>query len=244
MNQKRKSALKMISFFSELITDIFCPKRCVVCNCPVPLGREESICDDCLKHVCKNSEVIIEPDSYFDEVISALPYERFTRSAMLRYKFHGRRYLSKAFSTALKLVVEYHGLEDEYSLVCPVPTHPVRDREYNQSYVIASELGLHAEVAGDLLIKIKNINPLSSMGYLVRRICIRGAIEFNLKYDISGKNILLIDDVFTTGSTANECARILKMHGAENVTVLAACYRKGDDGDFDADNLRDQELRS
>lgn len=244
MNQKRKTVYKMILCFFEIFTDILCPKRCVVCNSLVPIGRKEALCDDCLKLVPKLSEVVVEPDSFFDEVVCALPYEKFTRSAMLRYKFRGRRYLSKAFSKALALAIEKFGFADEYSFICPVPTHSMRDREYNQSYLIAKELGTGAEVVENLLVKIKNIRPLSSMGYLMRRQCIKGAIEFNLKYDISGKNILLVDDIFTTGATANECARILKMHGASKVTVLAACYRKGDDGNFHADNLRDQELRS
>ena len=244
MNQKRKSVHKMISCFSEIFTDVLCPKRCIKCNCLVPIGRKETLCDDCKKLVHKLFQVVVEPDSFFDEVICALPYEAFTRDAMLRYKFGGRRYLAKGFSKAVELAVEEFGFADEYSFICPVPTHRARDREYNQSYLIASELGVNAQVAENLLIKLKNIRPLSSMGYLMRRECIKGAIEFNLKYDIFGKNILLVDDIYTTGSTVNECARILKMHGASKVTVLAACYRKGDDGNFHADNLRDQELRS
>ena len=53
MNQKRKSVHKMISCFSEIFTDVLCPKRCIKCNCLVPVGRKESLCDDCKKLVQK-----------------------------------------------------------------------------------------------------------------------------------------------------------------------------------------------
>ena len=77
------------------------------------------------------------------------------------------------------------------------------------------------------------------MGYEMRSASVKGAIDFNLKYDIFGKSILLLDDIYTTGSTTDECAKILRMHGAEKVTVLAACYADVKGGEYygDADNI-------
>ncbi len=242
MNQtsSENNANKITLAIGEFLSDILWPKRCIVCACRPPLGRRESLCDDCKSVVKKLSFNFVEPDRYFEEAIAALPYDGNVRDAMMRYKFSGYKYLGKAFSEALSICLDDYNLTD-YSIICPVPIHHMRDREYNQSLVIAEDISkkLGITLCPDLLIKTKNLSPLSKMGYEMRSASVRDAIDFNLKYDIFGKNILLLDDIYTTGSTADECSKILMMHGAANVTVLAACYAdmKGEEDYGDADNI-------
>ncbi len=234
------STYNIFSLVREFLSDIIWPKKCIVCNCRCALGRREALCDDCKRSVTKISTNFVEPDRYFEETIAALPYDGNVRNALLRYKFYGFKYLGMAFSSALKICLEDYNIND-YSVICPVPIHKLRNREYNQSLVIAQELSksLGIPLCPDLLIKVKNLSPLSKMGYEMRKESVRGAIDFNLKYDIFGKSVLLVDDIYTTGSTADECSKILRMHGAEKVTILTACYRdvKGEEDDGDADNI-------
>ncbi len=231
---------KILRVVCEFLSDIIWPKKCILCNCRCALGQKASLCDDCKGTVKKLSANIVEPDRYFEEAIAALPYDGNIRSALMRYKFYGFKHLGMAFSLAIKICLEDYDISDN-SVICPVPIHKLRNREYNQSLVIAKELSKSTgiPVCPDLLIKVKNLNPLSKMGYEMRKVSVRGAIDFNLKYDIFGKSILLVDDIYTTGSTADECSKILRMYGAQKVTVLAACYRdmKGDEEYGDADNI-------
>ena len=234
------------SAIAETVIDIFYPKRCICCNFPAPVGNAVSLCSDCLKHIPKNSVVYVEPDRYFEMAVCALPYEKHTRNAMINYKFNEFKYLSHTFSAGIRKAVEEIDFPKEYTIICPVPLHPLRERPYNQSLLIAEELAgnFNLTLYPDLLLKVKNLTPLSQMGYAMRRASICGAIDFNMKYNIDGKKIILVDDIYTTGSTADECAKILKIYGADEVTVFAACYadQKGDEEGVDADNLSDQEF--
>ncbi|MBE7052600.1 MAG: ComF family protein [Ruminococcaceae bacterium] len=240
--QRKFSKIKnMLSKVKEITFDILWPKKCIVCGCIISVGQKAAICDDCISGVKKQSAVFVEPDRYFDEAVCALPYEGNVRMAMMNYKFHSKRYICHGFTRALYEVLKDRDFVTEFDCICPVPIHPLREREYNQSLLIAAELSklFDIKICPDLLVKIKNLAPLSTMGYVMRKAMVKGAVDFNVKYDITNKKILLLDDIYTTGSTADECSKILKMHGAESVKVIAACHRdkKGENEYANADNI-------
>lgn len=240
-NSKRDDrAVGICSKLLEVVSDCIYPKRCIICNCFTPIGKYEAICKDCKKTIKKRSAVIIEPDSYYDEVIGAVLYDSYARAAMMKFKFKHLKFFGKTFGYCLYEIIKDRSFLEEDFIICSVPIHPLREREYNQSSVIAKYLSerLEIEFAEDLLIKTKHISPLSTMGYNLRRAFVPETFEFNLKYDVFGKNILLTDDIFTSGSTANECAKVLKMHGAAKVIVLAACHNEGK-GEKDNGNATD-----
>lgn len=111
-------------------------------------------------------------------------------------------------------------------LLIPVPLHRWRiwRRGYNQSALIASALarGHDLEFACDLLRRTKATPPLMHMGPAERRRVVRGAFRIDPRQAgrVQGRNILLVDDVFTSGATVGACARVLKRAGAGQVGVL------------------------
>lgn len=115
-------------------------------------------------------------------------------------------------------------IEGEVSMIVPLPLHPerLRERGFNQSLeiarTVADRLGLtidHSSVFRNRATPRQADLPLKE-----RRKNVRGAFECNS--DMTGKHVLLIDDVMTTGATLNECARVLKLHGAAQVCVAVA----------------------
>lgn len=233
---------RLVGYIKEFIYDVFWPKRCIKCNRLVTLGKKAAICKACENEILMNSSIVVEPDRYFEEVVSAFPYEDNVRKYMIDYKFNSYKYLSSAFAVAMEKVMEERDFLATHKIICPVPVHHMREREYNQSLQVAKELSerFDLELIEDLLVKVRNLKPMSSMGYAMRYASVGGGIDFNLRYDIYGKSVILIDDIYTTGSTADECSKVLRMHGCENVVVVTACYRditKGDDEDADADKF-------
>ncbi len=119
-------------------------------------------------------------------------------------------------------------LSDDLDIIVSVPLHPKKliARKYNQSALLANKLGqLTGRKVNNLILqKVKNIQPQASLTRKERLANAKGAYAAHPKYKdiIAGKNILLVDDVITTGATANECAKILKRNGAAKVYLLTA----------------------
>lgn len=243
VNSTDKNIMKnIISKFADVLCDIIAPRRCIICNCFVNIGSIVCICSDCRGKLDGFGKYIVNDGKYYDEAVCALPYEGYVRNSMAEYKFRSKRYLYKTFADAVYEKIRDRSFLKEDFIICPVPMHPNRDRRYNQSELIARRIGelTGAQVIPDLLVKIRDIKPLSSMGYSMRRLSIRDSIALNIAYyDIFGKNIILVDDIYTSGATTNECSRILKSCGCRRVTVLAACYTelKGDTKNADADTV-------
>ena len=111
-----------------------------------------------------------------------------------------------------------------YDIIIPVPIHKKRKhrRGYNQTELVAKEIShqLKIKMGKDVLIKNINTKAQSELSKKERNDNIKGAFKVQNLQKIIGKKILLIDDIYTTGSTANECRKILKLAGAKNIGIL------------------------
>ena len=112
----------------------------------------------------------------------------------------------------------------KYDIIIPVPISKQRNknRGYNQSLLLAKEISkeLNIECIDKCLIKIKNILPQSSLKKEERIRNVKNVYSIKNTQNISGKKILLIDDIYTTGSTVIECSRILAENGAKDIGIL------------------------
>jgi ComF family protein len=132
--------------------------------------------------------------------------------------------------------MERHLAEPSESILAPVPLHRWRiwTRGYNQAALIAGILARRsgAQVRLDLLERIKATPPLKGKNPRQRREALAGAFRLSDRYreEVLGRSLILVDDVYTSGATANACARILKRAGAARVDVLcwARVVRDGD----------------
>lgn len=106
----------------------------------------------------------------------------------------------------------------------PVPIHNDRKRKrgYNQSELIAKEIGkkLDIPVISNCLVKIKNVVPQSTLNKEQRKQNIKGVYQVKKEETIKGKRIVLVDDIFTTGSTLEECSKMLKQAGASKIGIF------------------------
>lgn len=211
--------------FSEIILSLFFPPVCGFCN----EINSQYLCDNCRRKfdAIKTSQIEnYEKDPvYFDEHFYMFKYEKDIREYILKYKFNEKSYMYKSFA---KLMCEdkvfMQELSSKIDVIVSVPVHKKRFkvRGYNQSSLIAKEIAklLKIDYHENVLIKDKNIVAQSSLEKLDRVRNIKDAFALGKNADlIKEKNVLLIDDVFTTGATVNECCRLLKKQGASYVIV-------------------------
>jgi len=112
----------------------------------------------------------------------------------------------------------------DFSLIMPVPLHPARLRErgFNQSVLLAREIARRLSIPLDFMTLKRYIytEPQVHLGKKERASNVKGAFDVADTGKIVDRNILLVDDVYTTGSTVQECARVLVKNGASSVAVL------------------------
>ena len=183
-------------------------------------------CNKCKVKIRNNQiNVIIKPrNKYFKELISIFKYEGIIRDKILQYKFEDKAYMYNTFAKIILKNEKICGLLKKYDIIIPVPIHKKRkaQRGYNQTQLIASKISKYVEIklCDDVLIKSKNTIAQSKLNKNKRKQNIKGAFKILNSEKIQGKNILLFDDIYTTGSTVNECSKILTRAGAKRIGVL------------------------
>ena len=155
-------------------------------------------------------------------------YEEPVRSMILKLKYDSNGFIARALAPYLAAVYLRHIQPnlDHPPIIIPVPLHRSRQRErgYNQSVVLANELATYLDlpVATDVLLRNRKTIIQKHMDADTRAKNMHGAFGIAPEPTIliQKQNILLLDDVYTTGATTNECAAVLRANGARNVIVL------------------------
>ncbi|HEB51517.1 MAG TPA: ComF family protein [Desulfobulbus sp.] len=184
---------------------------CTCCGLPFPCGSDH-LCGDCLQ------------DLYgFDRACFAVLYSGPVPRLVQELKFLGR---TTVLATMASLTV-LSGAADrltEPDLVLPVPLHPsrLRRRGFNQSLLIARACfpNWRARIDPDLLVRSRPTVPQTSLSGRSRRRNLRGAFALRRNDRLRNGRILLVDDVFTTGSTVRECVAVLRRAGAARIEVF------------------------
>ena len=202
------------------------PQTCGICG----KINENSLCKKCEKNLKKQSENQIIKDGeeieykYFNELMYIFKYEGQIRKIILDYKFNEKAYIYLTFVNFLLKNEKIFENIKSYDTIIPVPISKKRQKErgYNQSLLIAREISnqTNLKLVNNCLIKTKNIVEQSKLNKEDRRQNIQGVYKLQNMQLIKNKKILLIDDIYTTGSTVNECSKILRQGNPSKIGVL------------------------
>ena len=212
-------------FLWKKIQELLFPPLCYICG----KRGKNIICERCSRKLKKLAKYKIEQHDaeidYFSYHIYLFEYAGNIRKLLLDFKFHDKSYLCEIFVKFLLKNEKISRFLKNYDIIIPVPIHKKREKErgYNQSLLIANKWKEKEEkitVEAKVLKKVKHTKPQSMLSREERRENAKQVYEIQNVEKIKEKNIILLDDIYTTGSTAKECARILKENGAKNIVVV------------------------
>jgi ComF family protein len=199
------------------------PPACVACNARLPAGEPVGFCPNCYAKLpwWDKTGVMVPPLPVAVAGFAApLLYEGNVREVILRWKFHDRPDVTMALA---RLMADKMPAGEW--LIVPVPLHAkkLRARTYNHAALLAQALGKITRLPVDVLSlrKVRD-GKLQAVKTRAQRLKLSGT-DFACA-DMGGRQVVLVDDIFTTGATARACALALRRAGAVNVQVRTLCY--------------------
>lgn len=242
---KNKAAKTKLKAFADKVIEAALPSGISCMRCGREVFDDLGFCPECLKTVvfnngktCKRCGVGIDGEEdycnscsfdklYFDKSYAVFSYEGSIQRAILHMKFNGMGRYAKAFAKYLAYFAVKNSLEFDAVSFPPMSVKSQRRRRYNQAQLLAKyfcNIMDCNEKYLDALVKVKETERQERLKRDERKQNLIGA--FDIKADVKGKRVLIIDDVKTTGATLNECARVLKKNGAVSVIGLMVSARK------------------
>ncbi len=211
-----------------ILLDLLYPPRCAFCHKFVKNGSVR-ICPGCEGMLPYTKDFGKQKIEFVAQCVAPLYYEKDVRESLLRYKFESCSGYAKAYAPLVADCIR-QTISDKFDILSwiPVSRKRLRERGYDQAELlakaVAKELNLKPE---PVLKKIRNTQPQSGTGTAEkRRANIAGAYRVLKPERVSGKRILLIDDIVTTGSTVRECAKTLGLAGADAVYCAAVARKR------------------
>jgi ComF family protein len=218
--------------------DFALPPRCAGCGTIV--GEIHSFCPDCWRQIeflgdsgcttcgmplqateMSTCAVCLAKPPPIARTRAAVAYDDLSRGLAIRLKYGRKVAIARTMARYMAPLVQPSG----DAVLVPVPLHRSRlwQRGFNQSALVAREMAHRLAMASDpfLIRRVKRTAPLKGMSAVQRRKTVSGAFRVPDTQAVKGRNVILIDDVLTTGSTAEACARALKRAGAARIELVS-----------------------
>ena len=226
--------------FKRKITAIVFPERCIFCGEVIP--PLTLCCDTCRAKI----QVVKQPRCpycgvekkqcrcqqkrhHYDRIVAPLYCEKSVHKGILRLKRYDDPIAIDFFADQMAAVVlqEFGTISIDTITFIPISAKDAFRRGYNQGERLAYALGKRLKIPVErLLVKLYETKPQKSLPALFRSGNVFGVFDVQTDTPLTAKTVLLVDDVLTTGATLNECAKLLKLYGAEKVFAVTASVRR------------------
>ncbi len=208
-----------------MLLDLIYPPVCGICD----KINKKNLCKKCELKIKKYEINKIEDCrkdklKYFDYHIKIFRYENIIRDKIIDYKFNEKAYLYKTFEKMILKTKKTYSFLKKYDIILYVPMFKKHKliRGYNQSELIARKISdtLGITLEKNNLAKVINTKKQSTLTKSEREKNVKNAFKLKNPEKIKDKKIILFDDIYTTGSTVNECSKVLKKAGAAEIVIL------------------------
>ncbi|WP_455631378.1 ComF family protein [Megamonas sp.] len=222
----------MLNTIYEAVIQFLFPPRCPSCRAYVE--KEGQWCKSCLSEILRNKNLAYNADvrRYISPIVAIGKYDKGLKDLIHELKYQNDFAALPYIHTVLdRLDGEWQQFFADFDYVIPVPLHAekLKRRGFNQVDRIfspwANEHKLHY---ADVLIRTKKTKSQYSLNPSERSINLHAAFALKENISVTGAKCLLLDDIFTTGSTLKNCARVLKEHGAHSVSGLVLASNADD----------------
>jgi len=237
----------------QTILDMIYPVRCPICD-EIVIPKSERICIPCKNKLhyikeprCKKCSKPIEQEEkeycndceqknfQFVKGFAIWSYNDAMKHSIAEFKYHNKKEYAKFY---IREMVQIYGeMIKKLSLdaIVPIPIHRSKylERGYNQADILARGMGkeLNLPVLSELLVRNKKTLPQKQLSDKERLRNLREAFGFNIKaaerFEKEISRVLLVDDIFTTGSTIEACSNVLKSNGVRDIYFATLCIGKG-----------------
>ena len=215
--------------FRKILNFIF-PLNCGACGALLEADYPGRLCEDCLRRIVYSRSRVYPLPEWLDDLFSCCSYEGVIRDCIHHFKYRSREYMAKPLGAIMAECLESGMDTAGVDALVPVPLHwrSRARRGFNQSELLARELLSVYDGAVSTGNLVKRRNTLSQVGLSgeERLTNISDAFLVKAPGEFEGRTVLLVDDVCTTGSTLNECARLLKSAGSLKVYGAVIAHGK------------------
>ena len=213
--------VNILSIINYVLNLIY-PNVCGICD----KIYKKNLCPKCeirLNNLAK-FKIDYYNNKYFSKHLYIFKYEGIIKNKLIDYKFNQKPYIYKCLIEFITKNKKFCEILKSYDIIIPVPIHYFRKakRGYNQSELLAKGISkiLGLNYKNNVLKKIRNNKPQSTKNKKDRKENVINAYKIKNVDEVTGKSIILLDDIFTTGNTVNECSRVLKQNGAKDVAII------------------------
>lgn len=247
MNDCNRREERGIQFWKGIL-DIIYPRRCPICD-EVVMTEKGLVCPECRKKLpyikepcCKKcgKQIRRAEEEYcgdcqrvshvYTEGRALFEYDSVMQQSVAAFKYKGRQEYAEWYGVEL---AQRYGIQLErwdVEALIPVPIHKSRYRKrgYNQAALLAEAISRHTGLKMDenVLIRTKKTMAQKELSTKERAKNLQEAFQLG-KNVVQYKKVVLVDDIYTTGSTADACAKVLKQNGVEQVYLLCLCIGDG-----------------
>ena len=230
-----------MQLFFKALLDLLLPSFCLACDKPLGTLPELLFCPECLERLrfiesplcpCCGRVYLVAPGGdhhcgtclatpyHFSRARAIFLYQEPLKEVIHRFKYQGKTACLPSFARFARNLPQLGEVQGADWIV-PVPLHPTRlqERGFNQALLLAKAFP-EAALAREAVVRTRHTAPQVGLNPKERQANVKGAFAVPDPAQVKGKSVLLIDDLYTTGSTVKECARVLRRAGASRVEVL------------------------